>query len=173
MSGNSSPKFVRVSTWSIPSTSHLAAECEIPLTAVFQPFAELDSDDDPVPLVKVDNTDATGNGVGAGMAGPARCGKCRGYVNPWCTWVAGGNRWKCNLCNYENEGLFIGSTFTKLQSSKLYIKQSPRTTFQTLTLLPISVWTTSPVPNSAKAQLTSTYLTLKQQSIGRALHPCR
>ncbi|KAF8328183.1 uncharacterized protein EI90DRAFT_3281390 [Cantharellus anzutake] len=87
--GNSSPKFVRASTYAFPHSAHLASSCHIPLGFVFQPFAEQRSEENAIPLVSFD-----GNG-------PLRCLECRTYVNPWFRWTSGGQKWMCNICGTE------------------------------------------------------------------------
>lgn len=38
-----------------------------------------------------------------GSHGIVRCRRCRTYMNPFCQWVDGGRRFKCNVCTMLNE----------------------------------------------------------------------
>ncbi|KZT62462.1 hypothetical protein CALCODRAFT_489824 [Calocera cornea HHB12733] len=94
--GNSSPRFIRLTSYAIPHTGDLTAKCEWPLGAVLQPFAPLHPEEEEIPLVE------------CGDAGPIRCNTCQAYVNPFVEWIGGGQRWKCNLCGSSND---VGASF--------------------------------------------------------------
>ncbi|KAL5641312.1 hypothetical protein ACGC1H_001709 [Rhizoctonia solani] len=89
--GNSAPRFIRLSTYAMPFSHDLASGCYLPIAAMIQPFAQQPDNESPVPVVDFSES------------GPPRCGSCRGYINPWCTWTSAGQKWICNLCQETTE----------------------------------------------------------------------
>lgn len=85
--GNCSPRFMRSSTYILPTTDDLAQSSHLPLGLIVQPFADIAPGEQPVPIADFSN-----------MGGPPRCGDCRAYINPWCMFFEGGAKFKCNLC---------------------------------------------------------------------------
>ncbi|KAH8829288.1 Sec23/Sec24 trunk domain-containing protein [Flagelloscypha sp. PMI_526] len=91
--GNSTPKFIRVSSWNLPATPKLAANCRLPMVAIIQPFAE------PEPCIDQEGVNRNEVPViNTGESGPMRCSTCRAYINPSVVWIDGGTKWMCNLC---------------------------------------------------------------------------
>lgn len=85
--GNASPRFIRMSTYALPHSDDLAVAAQIPLGLVVQPFADLKPEEGDT-VYRVD----------FGEDGPPRCSHCRSYINPWCMFVDGGQKFICNLC---------------------------------------------------------------------------
>ncbi|GAA6019532.1 hypothetical protein JCM11491_001327 [Sporobolomyces phaffii] len=89
--GNCNPRFLRMSTYNLPLSDDLAVASQLPLGLVVQPFAQLRPEEGSIPVVDF------------GETGPPRCERCRGYVNPWCVFVEGGQKFLCNLCGAATE----------------------------------------------------------------------
>lgn len=89
--GNCSPKFMRLTTYCMPSSDEAAMLSKLPIALTVQPFAQLRSDEAAVPVAEL------------GESGPPRCKRCRAYINPWCLFVEGGMKWICNLCGCATE----------------------------------------------------------------------
>ncbi|PWN51749.1 hypothetical protein IE53DRAFT_367801 [Violaceomyces palustris] len=89
--GNCSPKHMRLTTYSVPSTDELAVTSQLPIAVLIQPFAQQRPDEAEIPVVEL------------GESGPPRCKKCRAYINPWCVFIEGGQKWTCNLCGAATE----------------------------------------------------------------------
>ncbi|KAF9927569.1 COPII coat Sec23p-Sfb3p heterodimer component, partial [Linnemannia zychae] len=89
--GNCNPRFFRMTTYNVPNTEDLLSTAQIPMGLVIQPLAKLRADEAPIETVDF------------GDAGPARCRRCKAYINPYMIFTNGGQRFVCNLCLYENE----------------------------------------------------------------------
>jgi protein transport protein SEC24 len=94
--GNSNPRFMRLTTYALPTTDDLANAAHIPLGLVIQPLAPLKPEEGEVPVVDF------------GESGPPRCAQCRGYINPWCVFIDGGQKFICNLCGAATPSKFSG-----------------------------------------------------------------
>ncbi|ORX50100.1 hypothetical protein DM01DRAFT_1337773 [Hesseltinella vesiculosa] len=73
----------------IPNTEALLKKSRLPFALVLAPYRSLDDNEEPVPVV----SDSV----------ISRCRRCRTYINPFVTFVEGGQRWKCNMCFLLND----------------------------------------------------------------------
>ncbi|KAI9307464.1 Sec23/Sec24 trunk domain-containing protein [Cunninghamella echinulata] len=73
----------------VPATESLLKKSRLPFALVLAPYRSLKDGDDPVPVV----SDSV----------ISRCRRCRTYINPFVTFVEGGQRWKCNMCFLLND----------------------------------------------------------------------
>ncbi|KAG0300638.1 COPII coat Sec23p-Sfb3p heterodimer component [Dissophora globulifera] len=89
--GNCNPRFFRMTTYNIPNTEDLLNTSQLPLGLVIQPLAKLRADEAPIETVDF------------GDVGPARCRRCKAYINPYMVFTNGGQKFVCNLCLFENE----------------------------------------------------------------------
>nr|XP_057924820.1 protein transport protein Sec24D isoform X2 [Doryrhamphus excisus] len=89
--GNASPRFMRCTTYSLPCTSDLAKQCQVPLACIVKPFASLPKNETPLYLVN------------HGESGPIRCNRCKAYMCPYMQFIDGGRRYQCGFCNCSNE----------------------------------------------------------------------
>jgi protein transport protein SEC24 len=90
--GNCNPRFMRSVTNSMPRNKELADVSALPIGLVVQPLAALAREEEPIHVVD------------HGPEGPVRCTRCKAYINPWCSFTQGGNRFLCNICGHSSEG---------------------------------------------------------------------
>ncbi|CAH8640427.1 unnamed protein product [Dicrocoelium dendriticum] len=89
--GNCNPRFVRSSLYGVPITSDMLKTVGIPFTLTISPFATLHPEDQPIVISDM------------GEQGPVRCVRCRGYMSPFMSFIDGGRRFQCPLCNGVTE----------------------------------------------------------------------
>ena len=90
--GNCSPRFMRLTTYTLPNTEELATSAQLPLGLVVQPFADLAPGELPIPIADFASSSDP-------EVSPPRCKHCRSYINPWVRFIDSGSKFICNLCN--------------------------------------------------------------------------
>ncbi|KAL1921839.1 uncharacterized protein VTP21DRAFT_10481 [Calcarisporiella thermophila] len=86
---NPDPVYARCTLNAFPATQALLNKSKLPLGLILAPYKTTKEDEVQVPVV----TDTV----------IARCRRCRAYINPFVTFIEGGQRWKCNLCYLLND----------------------------------------------------------------------
>mmetsp|Transcript_23629 Transcript_23629/g.43888 ORF Transcript_23629/g.43888 Transcript_23629/m.43888 type:complete len:1164 (+) Transcript_23629:320-3811(+) len=84
-------RFMRSTFGSFPASDALRQQSTLSLGVVLQPLADANSSEEEVPVVNF------------GSIGVVRCRVCRAYINPFVQWLENGRRWRCNLCQRDNE----------------------------------------------------------------------
>ena len=77
--GNSNPRFVRSTCYSVPSNPELLKQSKLPIALSITPFAELRVEEREPPITDL------------GELGPVRCKRCKAYMSPFMTFTDNGN----------------------------------------------------------------------------------
>ena len=84
--GNSNPRFIRSTLYSVPSNPDLLKQSKIPFVLNLTPFAELRPEEREPPVSDL------------GELGPVRCKRCKAYMSPFMTFIDNGKRFQCPFC---------------------------------------------------------------------------
>uniref|UniRef100_A0A1I8B989 Protein transport protein Sec24C n=1 Tax=Meloidogyne hapla TaxID=6305 RepID=A0A1I8B989_MELHA len=97
--GNSNPKFIRSTIYSVPQSSDITKATHLPLSLALTPFAKLHPSEVqylqyiiknlfkyPPPLIDL------------GDIGPVRCQRCKAYMCPFMEFIDGGRKFRCPFC---------------------------------------------------------------------------
>jgi protein transport protein SEC24 len=133
--GNSSPKFCRLTTNSIPPGADALAATKLPLGLLLQPLASLQEGELPIPVLDF------------GQTGPPRCARCRAYINPFMNFISGGNKFVCNMCTFPND--VPAEYFAPTSPSGVRVDRDKRPELHRGTVeftVPKEYWAKEPVP---------------------------
>lgn len=89
--GNSGPRFIRSTMYSIPTTADMMKQVAMPFALVLSPFARTVEGEQTPPIVDF------------GEMGPIRCLRCKAYMSPNMQFIDGGRRFQCLLCKQTTE----------------------------------------------------------------------
>merc|ERR1719210_388141 len=89
--GNSGPRLMRSTMYSVPDQPDMKKQTSVPLGLVMTPLAEPAPGEYRPPVVNL------------GDLGPVRCLRCKAYMSPFMTFTDGGKRFQCVFCKATTE----------------------------------------------------------------------
>ncbi|CAO1356003.1 unnamed protein product [Diamesa hyperborea] len=89
--GNSGPRFMRSTMYSVPATTEMMKQSAVPFALVISPFARVVDQEMTPPIVDF------------GEVGPIRCIRCKAYMSPHMQFIDAGRRFQCLLCKATTE----------------------------------------------------------------------
>ncbi|XP_061398381.1 protein transport protein Sec24C isoform X2 [Musca vetustissima] len=89
--GNSSPRFIRSSLYSVPATADTLKTTALPFSLIVSPYARIAEGEYEPPIVNF------------GELGPIRCNRCKAYMSPNMQFVDAGRRFQCLMCKGSTE----------------------------------------------------------------------
>ncbi|OXU26882.1 hypothetical protein TSAR_008825 [Trichomalopsis sarcophagae] len=89
--GNASPRFIRSSMYTVPTTADIIKQTQIPFSLILSPMAQVEEGEYEPPIVDM------------GEIGPVRCNRCKAYMSPFMQFVDAGRRFQCMFCKSTTE----------------------------------------------------------------------
>ncbi|XP_022248910.1 protein transport protein Sec24C-like [Limulus polyphemus] len=113
--GNCSPRFVRSTIYSVPTTFEMLKQTAVPFAITISPFAKLKEGEQYPPVSNL------------GEMGPVRCIRCKAYMCSFMKFIDGGRRFHCAFCKgitevpheYINHLDHMGQRIDKFQRPEL------------------------------------------------------
>ncbi|XP_014215560.1 protein transport protein Sec24C-like [Copidosoma floridanum] len=89
--GNASPRFVRSTMYTVPTTADIIKQTQIPFALILSPMAQVEEGEYEPPIVDM------------GELGPVRCNRCKAYMSPFMQFIDAGRRFQCLFCKATTE----------------------------------------------------------------------
>ncbi|XP_070518419.1 protein transport protein Sec24C isoform X2 [Cardiocondyla obscurior] len=89
--GNASPRYIRSTMYTVPTTNDIIKQTNIPFGLVISPMARIVQGECEPPIVDM------------GEIGPVRCVRCKAYMCPFMQFVDAGRRFQCMFCKATTE----------------------------------------------------------------------
>ncbi|XP_046753810.1 protein transport protein Sec24C [Diprion similis] len=89
--GHASPRFIRSTMYTIPTTTDIMKQTSVPFGLIISPMAKVAEGEYDPPIVDM------------GEIGPVRCIRCKAYMSPFMQFIDAGRRFQCMFCKATTE----------------------------------------------------------------------